>query len=616
MLAAVVCSQEQQSLEKRLALAQQECSRLRDTLLNCSTNSSSSWQQELGLNMPLAGTATSSPPGCSYTQAGATSSPPGCSYSATARAAGSAAAFGADANSPTKWALSLTQQRTGPGSPGDGACRSANVATGAAAGTAVGGATNWSAQQQQQQQQQQQPPAAPSASNLPAGGWQGGLSSWQLKQQQQPPPPPPQQQPQASNGLGAGLQPSTAAQGPGQQQQQQQQEDLWQLPAADAGQASADVAAHSAASINRYQAKLAQLRQMKEQLIRRTVTCLEPAAAGGCTSSSSPATHPPAAGDHQQQGCSYPQQGQNSLRQQPQLRESMLTGHTQSPPLPMDQLPPVSALVWTPRSVQDDWLIGAGSSAGLHSSGRPSMDHSAAGFSDGRMSSVSLGAAQSSSGGGSHSSGWSLPGRAPGGGVGGSAGGVAAGSKLSGPSRLGALAQRGAAVAAAGSGMYPTGGTPGEGEGGGEQGQKTELGQVSSMKEWVKAATAAGAAGGAAAGSSGSGGNAGAAAGHGSRRSSRERSDSGGQARQQQQQQQRQQNAGSAARGDGGADGLLGSGYSSLSSSSNLQRWAQPHSLRQQQQQQEQQPGFERQPRGSSAAGSRRSTSSARSSQA
>jgi hypothetical protein len=48
-----------------------------------------------------------------------------------------------------------------------------------------------------------------------------------------------------------------------------------------------------------------------------------------------------------------------------------------------------------------------------------------------------------------------------------------------------------------------------------------------------------------------------------------------------------------------------------LSSSSNLQRWAQPHSLRQQQQH-----GLERQPRGSSAAGSRRSTSSARSSQA
>jgi hypothetical protein len=51
-----------------------------------------------------------------------------------------------------------------------------------------------------------------------------------------------------------------------------------------------------------------------------------------------------------------------------------------------------------------------------------------------------------------------------------------------------------------------------------------------------------------------------------------------------------------------------------LSSSSNLQRWAQPHSLRQQQPQQ--QHGLERQPRGSSAAGSRRSTSSARSSQA
>jgi hypothetical protein len=183
---------------------------------------------------------------------------------------------------------------------------------------------------------------------------------------------PSKPQPQLGQEQGQGQGPAHAqADSTVHQHEQGQQQQAWQqLPAADAGHTGADVAAASAATISRYQAKLAHLRAMKEQLMRKTYgeaaepdTDTDPTT----TAPSVPRLNTEAVQQHQQQ---HQQQQQQQQRQQVS-----------------------SAVDWTPRSAQTgSWLIGAASAGGATLSGH----------------------APSSSGGASHLSAWSLPGRAAG----------------------------------------------------------------------------------------------------------------------------------------------------------------------------------------------------------
>lgn len=295
--------QEQQSLEKRLALAQQECANLRDALLSRSSNSSSSWQQQMGL-------VPAGPPQQPLAACGAWS--PTALGPAGFAAACAAVSNGSVSNSPGEWALqaphlsapvgaaSLASASPGkPGSPGAGSL----------AGLAAGGWSNFAA-------------GAARTAAVP------------VAEQQLHTTPSKRQQP------GQGASSQALQQQPPQTQQQQQ---LWQVPAADAGHMGADVAAHSAATINRYQAKLAQLRAMKEQLMRKTY---------GDPPNSGAANDPPV--------------DTGGIQQQQQQQQE-----------PAPAMQPVALGGWGPQSAQEDWLIGAGSAGGgVTVSAHTSMDPS------------------------------------------------------------------------------------------------------------------------------------------------------------------------------------------------------------------------------------------------
>jgi hypothetical protein len=531
--------QEQQSLEKRLALAQQECSNLRDALLNRGSNSSCSWQQQLGLV----------PAGQAQPPVGVTWSPTAFG-SAGLAAACAAVSSGLVGNSPGNWALCAPQQ-TAPTPDGPGSVL--NGYTGAVGHGAHGQI------------------GSPVRSSVGAAGgsWAIGAAAAGAKEVHGLSPSK-QQQP-----LGQGQ----AVPAPHMQNKQQQQQQLWQVPAADAGHTGADVAAHSAATITRYQAKLAQLRAMKEQLLRKTYSDLaEPPASLSADVE---------ANQQQQEQQEPPPQH----KQQQQQAESM---------------PPATAFVSTPRSAQEDWLIGAGSAGGVMLSARSSIDPSN-GVSAGGVSSTGNGAVRSSSGGGSHLSAWSMPGDTAG--TGAVEGGIA--SKLAGDcqlSQLGTSIQKARTAAAAAAGVH-------------QPGVKTEAGAGSPQHKQEQSMVGAGGINALLTAVAGSGHSSaglkaaavGCVVGKTSAKVHRRPSKEGsGQASllgtsrtttAKEQLQVHHTIAAAAGLGVGGAS-------HGLSSRSNLQRWAQPLMHEQQQQQQQSMPLRQH----SGAVGSRRPTSSGRSS--
>lgn len=556
--------QEQQSLERRLGLAQQECANLRNTLLNRSGNDSS-WQQQLGA---LAG----------FVEGAAAAE---C-WSPTAAASGAAAA--SPQGSPNRWdftGLSLTQQsRPSP-------TRAAGDASSPPGPTGVSGLT-W------QQQQQQSPGGISAAAASKPNGPGSNL------------PQPQEQQQQQWGGQVQGVQQEAA---PPQPQQQQQQQGLWQLPAADAGQAAADVSASNAASIGRYQAKLAQLRQLKEQLMRKTY--------GDASHVADTTTATPLIGA---QGGSQQQDGYTPQQQQvPQLRPAAPVGAAPVSDVPVG--------VWTPRSAQGDWLIGTGNQGGVLSTSGTSMDHTStcSAYSAGGAGG-SAAAADSSSGGGSLLSAWSGQGKGAAAGRAAVSGGQALGSgsrETEGPAAPLRLSRHSVSLhksSAASNDLIAEHHRELQQQvQGAHSSPAAAAAPAGDMKQWVRAVSNA-ASLDAAAAAAAAGGGAGCDRGaqlQGRSSSSLRRSSSslketsrhslreaGGASAKELPGGSYRSSAASTAAGSGGEGGVAPHG---LSSKSHLQRWAQPQT-----QQQQQQPVWQRQ--SSDAASSRRVTGSGRSS--
>jgi hypothetical protein len=394
----------------------------------------------------------------------------------------------------------------------------------------------------------------------------------------------------------------------------QQQQQLWQVPAADAGQAGADVSAQSAASIGKYQAKLAQLRQLKEQLLRKTY---------GDASSAADATTATPLISAQGRGL---QQDAYALQQQQQQGQQLLSAAAMgAAPVPAA----TAAGVWTPRSAQGDWLIGTGNQGPVLSTSGTSMDHASTCSAYSAGGAGGSAAAYSSSGGGSLLSAWSGQGKsaAAGGSI---LGGVEAlggsGRHADGPTaplRLSRLSGSMHKANAAGDGLASEQQQELPQQVQGAHSSPAAAAPAGDMKQWVRAVSNAASLDAAAAAAT-------AAGGCGSRsaplqgRSSLRRSSSslkessrhslreaGGASAKELPGGSYRSSAASAGPAAGSGEGGDGFGLVAphgLTSKSPLQRWAQPQT----QQQQQQQPAWQRQ--SSSAAGSRRATGSGRSS--